>query len=436
VKPEIFISHSCKDKETARPVGLSPEQIKARAERLSFAHGLREDLHQRLTEDGRFTVFLDVRGGLKPGDVWQEGIHRALATCSGAVILLSPEALLSGWVLKEATILSWRVFMGERVKVVPVLLGVTRKDLVEKGFGAVSLDAIQWVEVPEATDPYREDAVKKILAAFAALPTSAEMKNQTWRDVMQRWTSELSHQLRNAVPVDLKEQYLREMYGALAMEPNLEGRFAADPFVDIAAQVLTADTNQVIRVLYQAGMPNSLQREEMCRKVRPLWVDPNAANLLPFAARSGRVVVIDAESNKVARDYILRAYCTRINADRMLEPSDVNDGTLDQIIVAVEDYLADYLPIENPKELSDDVTNNGPIYVILGPGIARSDLLDTLTERYGQLTLVAVGGPHWRKRLGAWAQKALLLRPLLQPNRERDGLRFRNKLELFVKGQD
>jgi alpha,alpha-trehalose phosphorylase len=44
VKPEIFISHSCKDKETARPVGLSPQQIKARAERLSFARELREDL--------------------------------------------------------------------------------------------------------------------------------------------------------------------------------------------------------------------------------------------------------------------------------------------------------------------------------------------------------------------------------------------------------
>jgi hypothetical protein len=431
MKPSIFISHSCKDAEKAPPAGLSAEQAQTRAARLRFVRELRDELHRRLARARRFEVFLDVRGGLRPGDIWRDGLHKALRDCAGAVILLSPEALESGWVLKEATILSWRVFMNEALTVIPVRLGVTRQELAAKGFGTINLDAIQWVDVADATSAHRKDAVDKILAVLTAIPVDAPAPT-TWRSAAERWIAELAHLLEAAVPEKRKSQYLGEMNRALSITKGPKGRFDPDPFFNIAAQVLTADADQVVKLLNEAGTPSRDQRDEIRNKVEPLWVNPGAANPLPFAARNGRVVAIDAGSVESARDYIRRAYCARIAADRVLVPSDVNEGVSAEIIASIKEYLRRWLPIETPAELTRDIDVNGPAYVLLGPGLARPDVLDELTRTYPQLTLVAVAGAQWRTRLAAWADRVLLLRPLLQPDQERNGVRYRNRLEAFV----
>src|SRR4051812_34070242 len=129
MRPSIFLSHSCKDRDLAPPEGLSAGERRRRADRLAFARRLRKSLAERLDATGRYDVWLDVRGGLQAGQDWRHGIHRALRGCAGAVILLSPEALESGWVLKETTILTWRAFLGEQILVIPVLLGVGEADL-------------------------------------------------------------------------------------------------------------------------------------------------------------------------------------------------------------------------------------------------------------------------------------------------------------------
>jgi len=90
--PTIFISHSCKDNEQAPPSTLSPQDAAARTGRLAFSRKLRAAMVTALEKDPRYKVFLDVRGGLKPGDIWQDGLHRALRTCSAGLVLLTPES--------------------------------------------------------------------------------------------------------------------------------------------------------------------------------------------------------------------------------------------------------------------------------------------------------------------------------------------------------
>ncbi len=91
-------------------------------------------------------VWLDKRN-LEAGGLWREGIHEGLGSCDGAVLLLSTEALESGWVLKEATILTWRFFLGSRVRIVPILLDpVTSGSLSQKGFGPLGVGEIQAVK--------------------------------------------------------------------------------------------------------------------------------------------------------------------------------------------------------------------------------------------------------------------------------------------------
>lgn len=437
MNPTVFISHSCKDHEEAPPANLSAQEIQDRADRLAFARLIRSEIQAGLEAVDGLDVFLDVRGGLAAGDVWQDGLHQALRSCSGAVVLLSPESLQSGWVLKEATILSWRVFLGEPIRVVPVVLGVSDTQIREKGFGAVNLDAIQWVKVRDATEAERNRAVDEVVEALTPVAQTGLRSDQTeWKSTAERWVIELADQLRATVPAGREQGYLTQMYRALSIEPQDRDRAGDDPFRDIAVSLLTADTSAVLRVLNEVAPTNRLEREELQTRVRSLWVDAAAANKLPHVAGQSRVIALDGEEVESARDYVARAYCTRIRADRVLAPNDTSDGTKEQAITMVEDRLNDYLPIDVRSELEADVAENGPVFVILGPGLTRADVLKTLTEKYDPLlTFIVLAGPDPRTRLKEWHDQVLLLRPGLQPRVETAGRRYRNSLEAFVDGQ-
>lgn len=89
-------------------------------------------------------VLLD-RTRIGAGDDWEGLLHDAIAECDAAVLVLSPRALERPWVLKEATLLSYRKV---REKVFPffcvMLPGVTAADLQSRpAFAALKLDRIQ-----------------------------------------------------------------------------------------------------------------------------------------------------------------------------------------------------------------------------------------------------------------------------------------------------
>ena len=84
MKPRVFISHSTKEE-------FSEQVLKA------IKTVLEPDFHLLLDRDV-----------LPPGEEWRHELHTWLGWCHAAVILFSPEALVSSWVLKEATILTWR----------------------------------------------------------------------------------------------------------------------------------------------------------------------------------------------------------------------------------------------------------------------------------------------------------------------------------------
>src|SRR5690348_14390999 len=106
--PSIFLSHSYGDGLVGR---------------------IRDKLYDKLTAQG-FEVLLD-RELLSGGMEWRPALHRWLGECDGAVILFSKAALDSAWVLKESTILTWRRSLGSKVRVLPVLVGCRREQVVE-----------------------------------------------------------------------------------------------------------------------------------------------------------------------------------------------------------------------------------------------------------------------------------------------------------------
>src|SRR5258708_9834018 len=102
-------------------------------QRKRFLDTLLSRLESDLADAG-FEVWLD-RSRLGPGDEFEGRLHFALQSCDAAVVLIDLDALDSGYVRKEATILMWRR-MTDGIDVLPVLLGrVTERDLASSALG-------------------------------------------------------------------------------------------------------------------------------------------------------------------------------------------------------------------------------------------------------------------------------------------------------------
>jgi hypothetical protein len=243
----------------------------------------------------------------------------------------------------------------------------------------------------------------------------------------------LAEHLRSATTsgsTALTTDSLVRMCRALEISPEERQRFDDDPHVKLATHALLASDSQIVRLLNEAGTPQKPLREALKEAVTPLWVDAAPASRL--AASAGAVVAIDATETKSAREYILRAFCNHIDPDRIVEPTDVTDGSDAQVLDAIVAAVGELFPIDDRAALTKDVEKDGPIFVILGPGSVRPTILDALTRDFPQLTLVTVAGAKPEVRLGAWWTQVRLLYPLLQPNREQAASRYRNRLLKFV----
>ncbi len=106
-RPLIFISHS------ARSDPSSHKQLRS--------------LEKSLLAAG-FDILLD-ETRLEGGEPWRNRLHTWMGHCHDAIVLLTEKALKSAWVLKEATILSWRQSLSPDFVLLPVYLGISGSDV-------------------------------------------------------------------------------------------------------------------------------------------------------------------------------------------------------------------------------------------------------------------------------------------------------------------
>lgn len=115
------------------------------------------------------------RDRLGAGDRWRDVLHEWLAECDAAVLLLSPRALASPWVLKEATVLAWRKAMDPGFPLYPVLLGGLASDaLAASGFSPLCLRDLQAIR-PPAADPQQPEALDAATALAIAGPLRRQL---------------------------------------------------------------------------------------------------------------------------------------------------------------------------------------------------------------------------------------------------------------------
>jgi hypothetical protein len=244
-RPRVFVSHS----------SHSPGEM----DRLeAIVNGLRAG-------DDRVDVLYD-KAMIDGGDEWRKVISALLWECDAAIILLTPDALLSGWVLREAAFLRSRHDRHPEFKLL-VWANVKKADLKNnKLWNPLDLTDIQFVS---GNSPVEIAAsVKKILAPLAAQLESTPL-DLLAEEIVHYLPKDLELHLQAAldslgeqIPYEIDGQSRRLAYG-------------------IARWMLRQPPPALKRVAWTlAKLGNGLPSKNaisILDILAPMWIDPDTA---------------------------------------------------------------------------------------------------------------------------------------------------------------
>ena len=338
---------------------------------------------------------------LKAGSDWRAELDEWMATCHAAVLLLTPRALESAWVLKEATILAHRAALDTQFLLFPALLdGLTRDQLKESRFSPLYLDAIQRVAGTRPADIAM--AVLQQLAKFGKPPDTR----------FDSLVTALAGLLKSAA----------EGYG---LEPICE-RITGTPWAWDSARTRAMGAARVVALAIVSGrlgsyaslrelmndlLNNTLSKEAATRVLNlagPMWVKAEAAAHLAEVAARNRTKPRDATGQRVswstaingellptftAPQYVRRAYLPDVPTFLNLDGGQ-SDLKLDELITCLRHEVRKSPLFAGRSDAKiDDLLSkvDTPYFVLLPPPFPDAELLESLQARYPALTFIGQG---------------------------------------------
>jgi hypothetical protein len=340
-------------------------------------------------------VLVDSGGDIHAGEDWEKRLDEWLAECHAAVILINEAALKSWWVQKEATILKWRWSLKTIKHLIIVLLDDLTQDVFKMGrFKILNLERIQFLKDHD-NDPQKIIAsIKRELAEVKPANTSFDRMIGTVAGYLKEDREVLSQALR-----DLQvEQKLGETVKWSSID--------CTPQAEAFARLILRENNACLRTyndVIDAFNP-SLHYDRahpLYQMVYPLWVDEEAAALLPLSRldenREGRRIAVNG--NKVmqftAESLVRRIY--PFSKDWEL----ITIKTTQTEAAAVADEVRDYFrhriiyDLDASNEVTDEEINDyiSPLYILLPDNLDDEFILDELQECYPKAVfLLSVGG--------------------------------------------
>lgn len=322
----IFISHSCKDSL----LDDSEAQVESGLRRrLEFVRMLRDAVVAALA-DRNITTFFDQQG-LLWGDPWRTRLRAWLGLCDGAVIFLSPEAVASDWVRYEADILTWRMWSRPTLRVIPVMVGLTVKDLAEHGFEPLQLEEIQAsaVAVPKqlADHPTANEIARVASRVADCFLPAAGFSESVGDDILHFWAQRVSGQLLAV------EERVPKLIDRACESLEIPERERADPYgrLYVLAHYLLQSEPEILHSALKAlrpGFATDAGLKELGWEVLPGWVDQVAAR--PLAVKGctdhphkAPLFMLSPTDEWVLQHYAKRAvwaFVERIMARRKLAP--------------------------------------------------------------------------------------------------------------------
>ncbi|HEU0078141.1 MAG TPA: toll/interleukin-1 receptor domain-containing protein [Longimicrobiaceae bacterium] len=275
-----------------------------------------------------FVVLFD-RDKLQPSDDWNQKLHEYMAWCHAGVLLLTPAALQRPYVLKEATILTWRRTLDPGFRLFPVLRGGTTVDDLKRGsFSSLMIDEVQAAA----------GSAEEIAAAVAAV-FPRESEDETPLDLLAGRLADLLE--------DAGSNTLRAVARKLGVDdaewaPG-EGSHARSVSL-IARRIVREELGAyrgVGELVSDLGL-SRLQGEDLrtvLQIVAPYWVSGEAAGRLPDVARhrKGWALAINGRhvSQFTAEMYVRRAFPLSLLYAVIKLPGGWSDKALDEVIQAV-----------------------------------------------------------------------------------------------------
>lgn len=413
VAARIFISHSAKDLEP-EPAADAGEEALARAARRRYARAVRDKIVEKLEAQG-YEVFLD-RHWLRPGgEPWEATIHRMLGGCNGAAFLLDEDSVLSRWVLKEATILSWRRSLNTALRLVPVFLGAFVEGDLDRsplGFLRLSdLNAPRLVVGEEDAERLADEAVE----AFAGMSTDTASPAMTkWiRDVADAVSKAgEAHRRDAAIELGVKEDELLQTTGSELDEL-------------LAHHLLHLPLEDTLRGLEELARSPALPSESLNRLVRlliPTWVSASAARSfygLATAAPPRVPLMINGRRRETGDEYVRRALFGASSTAVPVGWEPLGEVPDTRVLELYEEELAKRWQVPPPREdLQAYVkTYASDQYVLVGEEAMRPRQLEVLREHYPWPTYVLLPGADCSEAR-AVAPDAVTVTPELEPDVE------------------
>jgi hypothetical protein len=389
----IFISHSSKDLALTRAV--YDELSAANAAGAPYGSAVPLDL---LLDNAR----------LPDGSLWPKQLHEWLAKSHAGLILLTGHALASDWVLKEATILTWRQSLERDFKVFIASDAATLTDeaLKTNRYGPLSIPSIQRIESLDAAT-----IVGRVRAGLGPTPPVT---------LFERLVSDLTDLMIGTV----KPNTLKVLAERIRVEPPAwqPGRDEAEQYVEEIARRLLGESlggftgvNDVIRELLKTVQVEPLT--DILNFLAPYWVDAEVAGrlrALSVRQPSGAAALNATLPFHSGLMYIRRAH--QMNYDYMLP--DIAGGDPGQTAADISDQICRwYRGRGHGKSTDDDAAVKRaiaqwaePVYVIL-PERVDPDVLAELRDGFKRVVFVMPTGerlePDDRFADVDWLQPAL-----------------------------
>lgn len=390
---------------------------------------------QRL-ENAGFSVLVDYEE-IKSGDVWRDRIHISLAECHAALILFDKEALNSPWVLKEATILSWRrALEKDSFRLLPVRLGsVTKDDLETRQFAPLLLNEVQHV--------VNADADSIVAAVLNSVNAGSDS-----RSLMELLVDDIAKQLEL---LNIADSTLENV--ARQQDPNIrftQGESRRTKFAELLARRLfrtgplcLSCAVDLLNALGSAATRSVV--EKIAYLIAPLWVEPDAAALIERGcARAGDFQDLAFYSAKLrtftqfaAEDYVRRAYL-RSAVYTLLRVEEVSAGDdMNHVIERIRDYVrerSETRKYDEDAEIDEYINGsltNDPAFVVLSLVLDEATL-GKLRERYPRLTFLMYTSQSGPTRTPL-CSRTHYIDPELTIDAEKTIKAGRDRLEIYVK---
>lgn len=325
---------------------------------------------------------------IRTGDEWRQRIHHMLAECHAAVILFSPRALASPWVLKEATVLSWRKTLDPAFQLFPILLpGVTRDDVERGPYGPLDLGALQ-----HATLGRPDQVVSSVRAALR--------NHKPAQTPLEMLEDEVAALLRRADPHQL-EAACERRFGPLRWDPSTDRvrRFSRQLSREIFRHGAHG-VREAVGILEAVGYSlNGADARRIIELLAPLWVEPDAAGRIPrVASRSGGDDAVLLNGDYVlpftAGMYLARAYPFKRSKDVVMV-EDAHAGDLvEHVSRCVRQYMRKSMsPLARQPDAAVDAEANrwagrAPFFVILPFSPPDEQSLEEMRARYPAVTFI------------------------------------------------